>query len=126
MCARGAARRQKLTGQTAQYGDTRPRTAQPAGGAPVAAAAVILYPFTPVTDPGTAAMLLLQHVSYHIQLGVAKVVQYTQARPCHHRGHPHLGSMQGGDKWVRCSHAAARVSRLCSAVPPFSGRPPGS
>ena len=86
VCARGAARRQKLTAQTAQYGDTRPQTGQPAGGGPVAAAAVILYPFTPVTDPGTAAMLLLQHVSYHVQMGFAKVVQYTQARPCLHRG----------------------------------------
>jgi len=87
VCARGAARRQKLTAQTAQtaqYGETRPQTAQPAGGAPVAGAAVILYPFTPVTDPGTAAVLLLQHVSYHIQMGFAKVVQYTQARPCLH------------------------------------------
>ena len=42
----------------------------------------MLYPFTPTTDADLAADLLLQHVSYHVQLGFAKVIQYTQARPC--------------------------------------------
>ncbi len=41
----------------------------------------MLYPFTPSTDAEVAANLLLQHVSYHLQLGFAKVIQYTQARP---------------------------------------------
>ena len=43
---------------------------------------IVLYPFTPSTDAEVAAALLLQHASYHLQLGVAKIVQYTQARPC--------------------------------------------
>lgn len=45
-------------------------------------ASIVLYPFTLSTDAEVAADLLLQHVSYHLQLGFAKVVQYTQARPC--------------------------------------------
>lgn len=43
---------------------------------------IVLYPFTPSTDAEVAAALLLQHASYHLQLGVAKIIQYTQARPC--------------------------------------------
>ena len=43
-------------------------------------AVIILYPFTRQTNPGLAVMLLLQHVSYHIQMGFTKVVQYTQVR----------------------------------------------
>ena len=42
---------------------------------------MVLYPFTLSTNAEVAADLLLQHVSYHLQLGFAKVIQYTQARP---------------------------------------------
>ena len=43
-------------------------------------AVIILYPFTRQTNLRLAVMLLLQHVSYHIQMGFTKVVQYTQVR----------------------------------------------
>ncbi len=76
MCVRAARQRQLM----ARNETLRPAAPRPAGSAPVAAAAIILYPFTPTTDPVVAAALLLQHVSYHLQMGVAKVVQYTQAR----------------------------------------------
>ena len=42
---------------------------------------VVLHPFTASTSAEVAADLLLQHASYHLQLGFHKVIQYTQARP---------------------------------------------
>lgn len=42
--------------------------------------AIVLAPFTRSTHPGIAAALLLHYTRYHVQLGAAKVVQYTQAR----------------------------------------------
>ncbi|KAK9822188.1 hypothetical protein WJX81_008625 [Elliptochloris bilobata] len=71
--------------KTAYLSTTRQRQAQarvrpasvPREG-PLRAAAIVLYPFTPATDAAVAVALLLQHVAYHLQLGFAKVVQYTQ------------------------------------------------
>ena len=54
--------------------------------------AIVLYPFTFATAPTIAAALLLHYVAYHVQLGFAKVIQYTQARHrCSLAGRRHQG-----------------------------------
>ena len=75
---------------------------------------IILYPFTRQTNPGIAAMLLLQFVSYHFQMGFAKVVQYTQVR--RQRARSYLSelfrsghSCDVGFVWALCTpHAECR------------------
>ena len=56
----------------------RPRAPEYAPGARIAA---VLHPFLHPTPQADVNRVLMHFVNYHIRIGFAQVVQYTQARP---------------------------------------------
>ena len=80
-------------------------------------AAIVLYPFTSATAADVAVALLAHHVAYHMQLGFAKVVQYTQARRPLAAQEPHFSVMT---HWVYCLHLVRSGSGMPRHVAPPS------
>jgi len=84
----------------------RPKHPEYAPGPRVAA---VVHPFLHPTPQAVVNRLLLHYVSYHIRIGFAQVVQYTQARALRQK---HRSSWQ-----MKVRHARYARTANCAAAP---------